>query len=137
MFPKILVATDFSPASRPALETAAKLQVALDAQVTLLHVYVVVTPLWGERQRELSVIDADLRGALEERHAKMFERPFEVALMESDNAALAITDYAADHGFDLIVTSTHGRTGLKRALLGSVAENTVRHAPCPVWTARA
>jgi len=38
---------------------------------------------------------------------------------------------------DLIVLATHGRTGLRHALLGSVAENVVRHAPCPVLTVRA
>jgi nucleotide-binding universal stress UspA family protein len=48
--------------------------------------------------------------------------------------ALAMLD--DDPSFDLVVTGTHGRTGLKRALLGSVAERIVRHAPCPVLVAR-
>ena len=41
-----------------------------------------------------------------------------------------------DPSIDLIVMGTHGRTGLKHALLGSVAEKVVRHAPCPVLVAR-
>jgi nucleotide-binding universal stress UspA family protein len=44
----------------------------------------------------------------------------------------AIYDVAAKQGADLIIISTHGRTGLRHALLGSVAEGTVRHAGCPV-----
>jgi nucleotide-binding universal stress UspA family protein len=40
--------------------------------------------------------------------------------------------YARRHGVDLIVVATHGRTGLKHVLLGSVAERIVQHAPCPV-----
>ena len=48
-----------------------------------------------------------------------------------------ILDYAAHHQIDLIVLATHGRTGLKHLLMGSVAENVVRHAKCPVLTIRA
>ena len=44
----------------------------------------------------------------------------------------AIYEATAREGADLIVVSTHGRTGLRRALIGSVAESTVRHAGCPV-----
>ncbi len=47
-----------------------------------------------------------------------------------------ILDYAANQKIDLIVLSTHGRTGLKHLLMGSVAENIVRSAPCPVLTIR-
>ena len=44
--------------------------------------------------------------------------------------------HARDHAFDLIVIGTHGRTGVKRILLGSVAEEVTRHAPCPVLVVR-
>jgi hypothetical protein len=44
---------------------------------------------------------------------------------------------AADHGADLLVVGSHGRTGLERLLLGSVAERVIRHAPCPVLCVRA
>jgi nucleotide-binding universal stress UspA family protein len=47
-----------------------------------------------------------------------------------------IIDLAASQGADLIVMSTHGRTGPKRLLIGSVAEKVVRTAPCPVFTVR-
>ena len=44
--------------------------------------------------------------------------------------------YAKEHNIDLIVQGTHGRRGIKHMLLGSVAENIVRYAPCPVLTVR-
>jgi len=47
-----------------------------------------------------------------------------------------ITRTAEELGADLIIIATHGRTGLKRALLGSTAENVVRHATCPVLVVR-
>ncbi|MBL8854304.1 MAG: universal stress protein [Planctomycetaceae bacterium] len=49
---------------------------------------------------------------------------------------LSITDYAKDHGAELIVISSHGHTGLSRLLLGSVAERVVRLAHCPVLVLR-
>lgn len=52
------------------------------------------------------------------------------------SAALAIVDYATEHAIDLIVMGTHGRTGLAHLALGSVAEQVVRLAPCPVLTVR-
>jgi len=47
-----------------------------------------------------------------------------------------ITDMAKEGNFDLVIVATHGYTGLKHALLGSVAEKIVRHAPCPVLVVR-
>lgn len=50
--------------------------------------------------------------------------------------AMSICEFARDHECDLIVISTHGRTGLKRMLMGSTAEQVVRHAPCAVVVLR-
>ena len=58
------------------------------------------------------------------------------AVVLNANAAVGICDYAAKEEVDLIVLSTHGRTGLSHMLIGSVAERVVRHAPCPVLTLR-
>src|SRR5262249_52455930 len=52
------------------------------------------------------------------------------------NPVEQIVDYAAEHEIDLIVIATHGRTGLSHIFLGSVAEQIVREAPCPVLTIR-
>ncbi|MFT5358234.1 MAG: universal stress protein A, partial [Polyangiales bacterium] len=52
------------------------------------------------------------------------------------SAAATICDYAKQHAVDYIVLATHGRTGLKHMLLGSVAEKVVRHASCSVFVVR-
>jgi nucleotide-binding universal stress UspA family protein len=52
------------------------------------------------------------------------------------NAWTAICDYARDNDIDLIVVTTHGRTGLSHVLIGSTAERIVQHAPCPVLTVK-
>jgi nucleotide-binding universal stress UspA family protein len=55
---------------------------------------------------------------------------------QSDEPGSEILQYARSHDIDLIVMGTHGRTGLARAALGSVAESVVRAASCPVLTVR-
>lgn len=50
--------------------------------------------------------------------------------------AMAICDYAKEHECDLIALATHGRTGIAHLLIGSTAEQVVRHAPCPVLSLR-
>ena len=57
-------------------------------------------------------------------------------LVANGNPFDKILDAARDHRIDLIVLATHGRTGVKRLLIGNVAEKVVRHAPCPVLTVK-
>jgi universal stress protein A len=57
-------------------------------------------------------------------------------LVMDGNPFEKIIDAATDHRIDLIVLATHGRTGVKRLLIGNVAEKVVRHAPCPVLTVK-
>jgi nucleotide-binding universal stress UspA family protein len=57
-------------------------------------------------------------------------------LVLSGNPFEKILEATEDHRIDLIVLATHGRTGLKRLLIGNVAEKVVRHAPCPVLTVK-
>jgi nucleotide-binding universal stress UspA family protein len=56
--------------------------------------------------------------------------------IERDVVADAIVAYAREHDIDLIVMTTHGRSGLSRLVFGSVAESVVRHTPCPVLLIR-
>ena len=56
----------------------------------------------------------------------------DLVTVEHASAPLAICDYADKHGVDLIVIGTHGRTGMTRLMIGSVAEKVVRHAGCAV-----
>ena len=60
----------------------------------------------------------------------------EFSIKQHPSAAEGICEAAVEAGADLIVLSTHGRTGLAHMLIGSVAERVVRHAPCPVLTLR-
>ena len=57
-------------------------------------------------------------------------------LVRTGSPADEIVDAAKEMGVDLIILSTHGRTGLKHLLLGSMTENVVRRAPCPVLVVR-
>lgn len=138
----VLVGSDFSDASRPAVKAAAKIARALDAWVTLMHVYDLL-PTTMElleapyRQGEEHTLAAAMTRKLEEIQTQELEGvPSEVVLERNKNAVAAISDFAGDRQVDLVVVGTHGRTGLSRFLLGSVAERVVRHAPCSVLAVR-
>ncbi|MCA9608434.1 MAG: universal stress protein, partial [Myxococcales bacterium] len=86
--------------------------------------------------------EPDVEKAIHAALSKVVEKYFpdiehtKTALIMSPNAAQGICHYASKEDTDLIVISTHGRTGLAHLLIGSVAEKVVRHAPCPVLTVR-
>jgi len=148
---RILVATDFSEPSRAALDYAANLAKKLEASVDLLHVweaptFVVpgtgMTSIYvgsgaGEQTIE-EVMRQSANHAMDEFVAKAKARGVAVRSMKTEQGrpAHAIVEAAKSGEYDLIVIGTHGRTGLPRVLLGSVAENVVRHARCPVLTVR-
>jgi nucleotide-binding universal stress UspA family protein len=118
---RILFPTDFSDVSREAGATAAALARQFDAELTILYVVPPVTdPSPSER---LGPLAAELGQGITIKT--------EVA---SGIPARRIVAYAQQHGIDLIVMGTHGRTGISRALLGSVTEAVVRRAPCRVLT---
>jgi len=139
-FPRhLLVATDFSDYSEAALADAAMLGAAFGSRVTVLHVFRDASdgvPSNKSGYRHLSDIEGQLREALDGIRKAHFDGQADVDLIVSTTPALAIAQYAQRHDVDLIVMGTHGRTGLGRMLIGSVAEKTTRIAPCPVWTAR-
>jgi nucleotide-binding universal stress UspA family protein len=145
---KILVPTDFSPASALALDAAALLATQFGAEISLLYVYdpSLLTPFFAvpgagsiintvDRTPEF---EATARGDLErlrkERLASIDK--VELLVLQHPSAAEGICETATKTGCDLIVLSTHGRTGLSHMLIGSVAERVVRHASCPVLTLR-
>lgn len=138
---KILVATDFSPESEPAIDAALELARG-SGRVTLLHVceapaystpsslsmYIPAPELTEE------VISA-ARFALDKRRARCAGKGFAVDVAWTmGTPAKEIVRYASDHGFDLIVVGTHGLSGFRRLVLGSVAEAVVRTADRPVLT---
>ena len=138
-FKKILVATDFSSGSRSAVLAAVELARQHEAQLTLLHVfepayyatadgYPFVTP--DDVRRLIAKHTDALAVALREAQAAGASR-VDSKLVQGA-AASEVVAMAKSGGYDLIAIGTHGRTGLKHALLGSVAEKVVRHARCPV-----
>lgn len=118
----MLVATDFSPFSEQAVRAAMAVARHFGAALHLLHV-VHHAP---ERAAAL-----DRLGALAEEQADGVRFTASVAV---GRAATEIVRYASREQMDLIVVGTHGRTGLKHMVLGSVAESVVRTAACQVLT---
>ncbi len=142
---RILIATDLSPASEPALQMAAALAIRMDAGLVLLHV-VSEKELDGlarahQPRHPVDLIYSELEEAVREQYRRVV--PDEVrrflhaeVLVVPGVPAEEIIRTAAMKGADLIITGTHGRTGLRRILMGSVAEGVLRGAPCPVLTVR-
>jgi len=135
----ILVATDFSACSDKGLHYAFELAGALDAQVHLVHVYSLQGMLEASAPTHEAIEDAE---AFAERKLREAAQPFgacgRVGAVRAymGEPAHAILSAAADLDADLIVVGTHGRRGLRRLVLGSVAESVVRQAACPVIVVR-
>jgi len=132
---KILFPTDFSPASQEALRWATSL--ARDTGATLIIAHVEEPPMaYGGGEMYVADDEGDreeLRRALVKVVPLDSKVPFEHQLLVGDPAT-AIVEAAENDGADIIVLGTHGRTGITRLLMGSVAEAVVRRANCPVLT---
>jgi nucleotide-binding universal stress UspA family protein len=138
----ILVATDFSEQADHALEYAAELGRQLDATIHLVHSIIVpvlgvpeMGVAYGSMMIELQTKKA--QNALDACAARYRDRvSLAPTRLEIGDAREVIDRVAVEIGADLIVMGTHGRRGVRRMLLGSVAESVVRSAPCPVLTVR-
>lgn len=139
---EILVAIDGSEASHPAQETAVAL--AADRSAAL-HVLTVLRQVDIDLAEEVPAqVDAEqlttrAEQAVTEATEMAADRGVKVAAGAVETGAAiheVINEYTQAHGIDLIVMGTHGRTGVQRHLLGSVAEKTVRTASVPVMTVR-
>jgi len=139
---RILVATDFSEQAGRALDAALDLGERTKAEIHLIHALEVALPLF---EPYAVVLPADWIGEarrlaqqkLEQAQATVKARGLGGSIHLGDvPAAHAIADRARSLGADLVVMGTHGHTGLKHVLLGSVAERTVEYAPCAVWTVK-
>lgn len=139
---KILFPTDFSESSQHAKKYAFTLASALKAELHVLNVTLDPIPLPGSTgiyrlpQQELVpqlIHDAKLQLSAELPDEVTREIKI-VCSCKIGNPVRTIMDYAELHAIDLIVLGTHGRTGLSHVLIGSVAENVVRLAKCPVLT---
>jgi len=132
---KILFPTDFSSLSDAPLRYATAL--AKDTGATLLIVHVEEPPLaYGGGEMYYGVTEPDheaLQKMLDNVKPTDPSVPCERRFVTGEPAT-AIVDLAEEEGVDLIVMGTHGRRGVSRLLMGSIAEAVVRRAPCPVLT---
>jgi len=141
-FSNVLVPVDFSESARHAAELAADLVVPGGAGITLLHVIDVPVAFYGEPAIPGFMRDLDKHSSdqLEAWATQLRSRTAVPVITRSrighpGAQTLAVLDQK-ESAIDLVVVGTHGRTGVSRILLGSVAEKIVRHAPCPVLVAR-
>lgn len=136
----ILVPVDFSEASLGALRHAKELALTYGAQITLLHAVeeVVYPSAYGVEPANLpgpQVIDR-VENSLAELARTEIGYEHVVVQANVGYAPSTILDYAEANAVDLVVIATHGRTGLERMLLGSVAERVVRRSPAPVFVVK-
>ncbi len=141
---RILAPTDFSPHSEGAIRYACEIAEKFSASLHLLHVLQEFVPVFPDLA-VAAALPPEYFEQSEERAIESLQTilkpewgtPAEVKrAIRWGNAVESICDYSTDQDVDLIVIATHGRTGLGRLLLGSVAERIVREAPCPVLTVR-
>jgi nucleotide-binding universal stress UspA family protein len=144
-FHRILVGTDLSAASDPAVQEAIKLAKENGAELLFAHAYQPPSLfqmdgyLTGGIYQEW---DNTLRVGVEAKLAPIVQSAKDAgiqakALVLAGAPFDAITQAAQDTGADLVVLGTHGRTGVSRFFLGSVAARVISTAPCPVLTVRA
>jgi nucleotide-binding universal stress UspA family protein len=139
MYKKILFATDYSPGSDQVLKLVTTLARAEDATVLIAHVSMAEkTPVGelfdeepepnpAELQRLKAVVPPDPEVSFE--HRLLYGEPGSVEVTKPADELIKL---AKRDKVDMIVLGTHGRTGLRHLLMGSVAESLIRHAPCPV-----
>ena len=136
MFKHILVPTDFGEPAQRALDLAISLAQTYGAKLTLLHTFDVPVLAYGDPlQWPIGRLEEAAKGALAELLAKTRARFRQCeGLVEMGPPWEHIVARADTREFDLIAMGTHGRRGIQRALIGSVAEKVVRLSPIPVLT---
>ena len=138
----ILAPTDFSDVGQAAIKCAADYARFFEAELHLLNVAEDYTAYYPDAgmvaASELTVdMDAMLASANKQLAEVQIASDIKVVrVVEIGTPQWTILNYAKDNDIDMIVVSTHGRTGLKHLFMGSVAEKVVRRASCPVLTIR-
>jgi len=142
MFRKILCPIDFSESSREALKAAARLATYEVAELTLMHVWQSTIRLSEETLMHSDVLEYERNQAQAGLAAAKAEveslgaKAVSSKLVTGVPWKAIVDEVASNPVYDLLVMGTHGRTGIMRALLGSVAERVARHAECPVLLVR-
>ncbi|MEJ2312470.1 MAG: universal stress protein [Gemmatimonadales bacterium] len=142
---KIVYATDFSPCSENAFPIAVRLAASHDAELHMVHAIVLHADDPHDPAHHFPEPDelyermrssAEARMATAAENGGMPHLKIVRAQVRGISPAPVILEYAEEQGVDMIVMGTHGRRGLRHLLLGSVAEEVVRMADCPVLTVR-
>jgi nucleotide-binding universal stress UspA family protein len=137
---RILVPVDFSDCSRKALDYAVPFAKQFGAEIVLLYVVQPYVPVPEMSAVDWDAIASNLRKSGKSELAKLRARlkddvPIKIELRVG-RPDFQIVEAADDLAADVILLSTHGRTGLGRVFLGSVAEHVTRYAHCPVFIVR-
>jgi nucleotide-binding universal stress UspA family protein len=142
---KILVATDFGPASETALNYGRALALQFDASLHVLHVIHTIA-VTAATEYGFAGLPLEYEAEITESARKRTEESLteedrrllsaKATVVQHTTPAAAIAEYAATNHVDLIVVGTHGRGALGHLFMGSVAERVVRTAPCPVLAVR-
>lgn len=138
---KILVPTDFSPASLKALQDALPFAERSGAAIVLLHVIEPASFVNGFDSISLTLTDETQVQRAKSELIFLAQKEIKPLIPVNPQVRLGkpaeeIVATAKNVQADLIVIATHGYTGLKRAFIGSTAERVVRCAPCPVLVVR-
>jgi nucleotide-binding universal stress UspA family protein len=138
----VLVATDFSEDAHQAVDAAMAIAKTFGARIEVVHAFQTPVPIVspyevvvpdGFLEQARDAAGQNLKGVVEKISAEGIEVGSHLAEVP---AAPAIARLAEDLSVDLVVMGTRGNTGLKHVLLGSVAERTIRLAPCSVLTVK-
>ncbi|MGB5702567.1 MAG: universal stress protein [Polyangiales bacterium] len=144
MKPLIVVCTDFSPCSELALQRAADIARRDETRVFIIHTFdpkkVKGPAAHAPTERDRRAWDEDSMRLLKEARHRYFghleDTDVQYDALPCASPSVEICRVANETKASLIVLGSHGRTGVMRRLVGSVAENTVRHAPCSVFVVR-
>lgn len=141
VFKHILVPTDFHETSGAALELAVSMAQAFNAKITLLHVWEVPIYPYMDFMLNSSLIsrveDAAVKGLADALDKLRKRVPTAESKLKMGLPWHGVLEAINELGVDLVIMGTHGRHGLGRMTLGSVAERVVRLAPVPVLTVHA
>ncbi|MBL8830149.1 MAG: universal stress protein [Planctomycetaceae bacterium] len=132
LYQRILCAIDFSPTSDKALAVAQRLASESGAELLLVHAFDLPEKftMQGQTHPHDPAVEQQLQALSVDPKLKVQR------LLHAGPSGHVVCWVAQERSCDLIVVGTHGRTGLKSVLLGSVAQQVLQHAPCPVLVVR-
>lgn len=142
-YKKVMVPIDFSDYSRNALLYSVDFARHFNAELVLIYVVepIIYPPDFSMGQVALPTIDQEMDTRAREELEQLTEEiiPKEIKttiIVRAGKPFIEIIETAQDEDVDLVIISTHGRTGMEHILFGSTAEKVVRKSPCPVLTLR-